>query len=98
MAEIELLTVENTRIAGKKADRQRLSWLIRVADLDYRKQVEVLWAGEDRLWHSVAARYQSRSGGGYEHWLAETICTETPDRPLPGTVYFVARLVCQNRD
>lgn len=62
MANIQLLYVANVISRKKKATQQKLAFLVQVENLGFNKQVEILWAGEDGVWQTLAARFHSNRG------------------------------------
>ncbi len=91
MANIQLLYVENVISRKKMTAQQKLSFLVRVENLGFNKQVEIVWAGEDGVWHKLAARFHSKQGEYQELWFAEFKQTLTAKKALPGTVQFSLR-------
>lgn len=91
MANIQLLYVENVISRKKKATQQKLSFFVRVENLGFNKQVDIVWAGEDGVWHKLAARFHSKQSEYQELWFAEFKQTVTTKKALPGTVQFSLR-------
>jgi maltose 6'-phosphate phosphatase len=91
MANIQLLYVENVVSRKKKTTQQKLSFLVRVENLGYNKQVEIVWAGEDGVWQTLAARFHGKRGQSQELWSAEFKQILTAKKALPGTVQFSLR-------
>ena len=89
---IQLLTVENTLSRKKHPGRQDLEFLIRVANLDYAKQVDVIWAGENGEWHTLAATYLTSGIADQEYWQAQTTLFAENGQDLPGVIRFALRL------
>ena len=89
---IQLLTVENTLNSKKQADRQDLDFLIRVTNLDYTKQVDVVWAGENGVWHTLAAVYLMSGNANQEYWRAQTTLYTENNQALPGVIRFALRV------
>ncbi|WKJ91313.1 carbohydrate-binding protein [Methylomonas montana] len=87
MDNIQLLYVANN-ITGKAAARQQsLLFLMRVANLGYHKQVEVVWSGEDGAWQHLPAVYCC-TADGWEYWLAEISFPPQAHATLPGDIRF----------
>jgi len=91
MDEIKLVCAQSIITRKTKAPCQRLSFLALVANLAYEKQIDVLWAGEDGVWHTLPATYQTNPRDDQEYWLAETELPLTADHSLPGNVEFALR-------
>jgi maltose 6'-phosphate phosphatase len=91
MPSIQLLYVENAISRKRKTTQQKLSFLVRVENLGFNKQVDIVWAGEDGVWQTLAARFHSKRGDKQELWSAETKWTHTAHKPLPGTIQFSLR-------
>ncbi|TAL55391.1 MAG: endonuclease [Methylovulum sp.] len=91
MNKIQLLTVENLITRKKNGVQQELSFFIRVENIGYNKQVEVVWAGEDGIWHSLAAHYHSKLGTDNEYWQAQATFHLTAEQSLPGNIGFGLR-------
>ncbi len=92
MAEfIHWLTVENTSHRKKLPNWQSLSFVLQVANLAYDKQVDVVWAGADGIWQTLAAEYLSTTADGAEIWQAQ-LRLDAAEQVLPGDVQFAVRL------
>jgi maltose 6'-phosphate phosphatase len=89
---IQLLTVENTLSRKRHPSRQELDFLIRVANLDYDKQVAVVWAGQDEVWHTLSAVYRATGHAGQEYWQAQTTLYDENVHALPGVIRFALLL------
>lgn len=89
MKKIKLLYARN--IISRKSAQQELSFLLLVHNLAFEKTVEVRWAGEDGVWHSLPAAYHGAIDGEKEYWLATTALALADDQPLPGNVEFAVR-------
>ncbi|MCK5889333.1 MAG: endonuclease, partial [Methylococcales bacterium] len=70
MATAQLLYIEN--IISRQQDQvvQSLNFLMTVENLGFDKTVDILWAGEDGKWYTLAAKFHSMQGGGREYWMA----------------------------
>ncbi len=97
MDEIRLLYVENTISRKKRQKQQHLVFFMRVQDLSYHKQVEVLWAGEDGQWQVLPAAFHSKFGGG-EYWQAQQVLHDSHDKSLPGNIQFSLRYQVLGRE
>jgi maltose 6'-phosphate phosphatase len=91
MVNIKLLYVENIISRKKKTAHQKLSFGVCVENLGFDKQVDIVWRGEDGVWQTLAARFNSKQGVTHELWLAEIKQTQTAKKSLPGTVRFGLR-------
>ncbi|MEQ1560154.1 MAG: endonuclease/exonuclease/phosphatase family protein [Methyloglobulus sp.] len=91
MPNIQLLYVANIISLKRKAAQQKLTFLMQVENLGLNKQVEIVWAGEDGVWQTLAARFHSNRGGSQELWFAEFNQTLTAKKALPGTIQFSLR-------
>ena len=89
MNKIKLLYARN--IISRKSAQQELSFLLLVHNLAFEKTVEVRWAGEDGVWHSLPAAHHAAIDGTKEYWLATTAVALGEDRQLPGNVEFAVR-------
>ncbi|MDD1620160.1 MAG: endonuclease/exonuclease/phosphatase family protein [Methylococcaceae bacterium] len=89
---IQLLTVENTLSRKTNGTQQLLVFLIRVANVGYDKQVEVIWSGEDGVWQTLPASYLYSRGDGQECWRARMTVHSQTGRPQPKAIRFALRL------
>ncbi|MBK7954173.1 MAG: endonuclease/exonuclease/phosphatase family protein [Candidatus Accumulibacter sp.] len=89
MDKIKLLYAKN--LIGRKAARQELAFFMLIEHLSFEKHVDVLWAGEDRVWHTLPAAYHSGVAAGQECWAARIAFPLAADEPLPGNVEFALR-------
>ncbi|WP_020564311.1 endonuclease/exonuclease/phosphatase family protein [Methylosarcina fibrata] len=91
MDKIQLIYVKNVITRKKRGVRQLLSFFMLLENLSPHKEVDVLWAGEDGIWHTLAAAYHSACEPGREYWRAETELQPTSDHSLPGNIQFALR-------
>ncbi|NOS89882.1 MAG: endonuclease [Methylococcaceae bacterium] len=91
MNEIQLLYVKNIITRKKKRRQQTLSFFLRVANLHPDKQIDILWAGEDGFWHTLAAQYHSSLSNNSEYWHAHATLNASADQSLPGNIRFALR-------
>lgn len=63
-------------------------FFIQLENLDIEKKVDVLWSGEDGIWHTLAAIYHSKLEPNQEYWLAEAEFLLTSEHSLPGNIQF----------
>ena len=73
MYEIQLLYVENIITRKKSIPQQELTFVMRVANLNHDKKVEVLWSGEQGEWHVLPASYQHQLSADQESWQAKLV-------------------------
>jgi maltose 6'-phosphate phosphatase len=71
--------------------RQELFFIAAVENLAYAKRVEVLWAGDDGVWHTLAAAFHSMSDDNSEYWIATASLTLASRDARPGTIRFALR-------
>jgi len=91
MEKIKLLYVENI-ISRKQAHvQQQLSFFMRVENLAYAKQVDVLWSGEEGVLHVLPAQYHSMQGNDKEYWQADVVLPLSTALSLPGNIRFSLR-------
>ncbi len=98
MANIQLLYVENVISRKKKTAQQKLSFFVRVENIGFNKEVDIVWAGEDGAWQTLAARFHSKQGESQELWFVEFKQTQTAKKPLPGTIQFGLRYRVNNEE
>ncbi|MCA9260605.1 MAG: hypothetical protein KDA61_15440, partial [Planctomycetales bacterium] len=67
---------------------QEMSYMVRVENLSYQKNVEIHWRGEDGDWHADVAHYRCTLPDGGELWYCCVRRTLTADQSLPGNVRF----------
>jgi maltose 6'-phosphate phosphatase len=91
MANIQLLYVENVISRKKKTAQQKLAFCVCVENLGFKKQVDIIWAGEDGVWQTLAACFHGKRGESQELWFAEIKFQESAKKPLPGTIQFSLR-------
>jgi maltose 6'-phosphate phosphatase len=90
MDKIKLLYVENV-ITRRTTTVQQLSFVMLVRNLSYEKSVDILWAGEDGIWHTLPAHYHSSVDNDREYWVARKPFTLLATKSLPGNVRFAVR-------
>ncbi|MGR9086468.1 MAG: endonuclease/exonuclease/phosphatase family protein [Gammaproteobacteria bacterium] len=91
MNAIQLLYVTNIITRKNKGVRQRLAFFMQLENLNIHKRVDVLWTGEDGIWHTLAAAHHSDLDTRREYWLAETELQLSPQQSLPGNIEFALR-------
>ena len=94
MANIQWLAVENRLTRKKGAGQQMVHFLLAVDNLGYRKQVDVIWAGDDGVWHTLMAKYLGPRGEQQEFWQARVTLNGKSGRALAGNIHFSVRLRC----
>jgi maltose 6'-phosphate phosphatase len=67
-------------------------------NLGFNKQVEVIWRGEDALWHTLPASFHSHLPPEHEYWLASVTCETSPEHSLPGNIEFALHYQCADQD
>lgn len=91
MSKIQLLYVSNVISRKKRLIQQELSFFILVENLSSTKKVDVVWAGEDGVWHTLPAMYHSTPEHGKEYWHVRTTFHPTSDKAIPGNIQFALR-------
>ncbi len=98
MAEIQLVAVENIISRKKRRPQQLLTFYIELENLDFHKQVDVIWCGESGQWRTLAADFLMQLAGGKERWRAQVVCQATPQQSLPGNIRFGLRFRCRGQE
>lgn len=91
MNKIRLLYVANEITNENGLIQQELSFFVWVDHLAFSKKVDIAWAGEDGVWHTLPAKYHSTPERGKEYWQAKTTFRPSSDRALPGNIQFALR-------
>ncbi len=91
MDKIQLLYVKNIISRKHKKARQMLSFFMWVDNINYDKQVDVVWAGEDMQWQTLPVQFHSKLGNDKEYWYAEINILADKHKPLPGNIQFGLR-------
>lgn len=91
MNRIQLRYVANEITRERGLIQQELSFFVSVANLTFSKKIEVVWAGEDGVWHTLPATYHSASEHNREYWNATAIFYPSPNSGLPGNIQFAVR-------
>ena len=94
MQHVRLEYAENIISRSVSGIWQEMSYMIRVDNLSYGKEVMVHWCGEDGHWHVDRAHYRCTLPDGCELWYATIRRILTPDHSLPGNVVFSACMHC----
>jgi len=88
---ISLLSVENIINRKNRRPRQELTFFIRLENIDFHKQVDVVWAGEDGIWRTTKASFYSHLKENVECWRARIMCELKSEQSLPGNIHFGLR-------
>ncbi|MFU8790008.1 MAG: endonuclease/exonuclease/phosphatase family protein [Methylobacter sp.] len=98
MNEIQLLYVENV-ISRKKAEaEQTLVFFMQVQNAGYDKHIDVVWSGEDGVWHTLPASYHSTFRHDGECWQAQIGFQPDAEHSLPGNIQFGLRYRISGRE
>lgn len=98
MTPIELLYAKNMIARYGDTVQQELAFALVVQNLAYKKQVDVVWTGEDGTRHSLKAKYVGSANHNCEIWHAHAIFPLTADDSLPGDIQFVLHCRQAGRD
>lgn len=98
MSKIQLLYVVNETTRKKGLIQQELTFFVLVENLAFSKKVDVVWAGDDGVWHTLPAMYHSSPERDKEYWQAKTTFTPGPDKSLPGNIQFALRYKVLGRE
>jgi maltose 6'-phosphate phosphatase len=98
MKSIQFLQAENTISRHQQRLQQELVIVMLVEKIAFDKLVEVHWAGEDKVWHTLRAAYHSSAGTNREVWRAQATFDLSDDASLPGDVEFALRYRVLGRD
>lgn len=88
MDKIALVYAKNLISRKSSKAQQTLSFVLLVENLAYVKRVDVKWAGEDGVWHTLPASFHSAVDHQREYWVARTAFTLAQDKSLPGNITF----------
>ncbi len=94
MAKIQLLYVENVISRKKRRVCQQLNFFLLLDNVSYDKQVDVIWCGEDGIWHNLPAVFHSQAEHGKEYWQASISHYLSARQSLPGNIRFGIRYQC----
>ena len=98
MEAIQLLQAGNTISRRKQRLQQELAFSMLVENFGWDKLVEVHWAGEDRVWHTLPASYHGSAGNNREIWRASARFHPSDNASLPGDIEFALHCRAQGRD
>lgn len=90
MDKIQLLYVKNVITRNRQDVQQVLTFFIQIKNLNYDKYVDIIWAGENGVWHTLPAKYHSTSGSNKEYWMTKWVFSLT-EQSLPGNIQFGLR-------
>lgn len=91
MNEIQLQYVENVITRKKRGVQQHLTFMLAVDNLSFHKQIEILWSGEDGIWHALPAHFHSPLPPNREYWQAHAQFQLGAAQSLPGNISFSLR-------
>ncbi len=91
MNKIKLLYVENIIFRKTKQVQQVLTFFMSLENIGYDKEVDIIWAGENGIWHVLPAKFHSMLGSHQEYWSANITLDLTKDQSLPGNIQFNVR-------
>src|SRR5208283_5190168 len=91
MKAIQLLQARNTISRYAQRVHQELVFVVLVENIGFDKLVEVHWAGEDKVWHTLRAEYHGSGGTNREVWRAQATFSPSDEASLPGDVEFALR-------
>jgi maltose 6'-phosphate phosphatase len=98
MNKIKLLYVENVITRKTTQAQQKLTFFMQVENVSYAKQVDIIWAGEDDIWHVLPAKHHSMLGHDKEYWSANITITLTEEQSLAGDIKFSLRYRVLNKE
>jgi maltose 6'-phosphate phosphatase len=91
MKAIQLLQARNTISRYDQRVHQELVFVMLVENIGFDKLVEVHWAREDKVWHTLRAEYHCSDGTNREVWRAQATFSPSDEASLPGDVEFALR-------
>jgi len=91
MGKVQLLYAANTTTEQKGFTKQNLYFLIRVKNLAFAKNIDIVWAGADGVWHTLPAMFHSMYDEDVEYWNATAAFTSLGTAPLPRNIQFAVR-------
>ncbi|MCK4842881.1 MAG: endonuclease/exonuclease/phosphatase family protein [Methylococcales bacterium] len=98
MDKIKLLYVKNIISRTQQKVQQQLSFFMLIENIYHDKQVDVLWAGEDGILHTLSAKYHSMQGNDKEYWQAHIDLSLTEIQSLAGNIQFSLRYRVLNHE
>lgn len=97
MPSVSIEYVENIISRTVQGIWQEISFLVRVENLSYQKEVAVRWSGEDGKWQIEEANYRCTAPNGSELWYANVRRPLTDEQRLPGNISFSVSYHCEGR-
>jgi maltose 6'-phosphate phosphatase len=97
MQQIRIEYTENIVSRSLQGTWQEMSFMVRVDNLSYQKNVAVHWCGEDGEWQRQEANYRCAMPDGSELWFASIRRPLTPEHSLPGNIQFSVSYECVGR-
>ncbi len=91
MDKIQLLYIKNSISRKDNKVQQLLRFFMLVENVGFDKHVDVIWSGEDGVWHTLAAQYYSTQGNDKEYWRVQANVSLTEEQSLPGNIQFGLR-------
>jgi maltose 6'-phosphate phosphatase len=91
MNRIQLRYVANEITRERGLIQQSLSFLILVDNPTFSKQVDVIWADDDEVWHTLPASFHSTSETGQEYWVANANFLLSAASGLPGNIQVLGK-------
>lgn len=86
---IQFLQATNVITRHRQRIQQDLTFAMVVENIAYDKTVEVQWAGEDKVWHTLRAEFLTACDANREIWCARTSVVASDNASLPGDIEFV---------
>ena len=86
---IQFLQATNVISRHRQCIQQDLTFAMVVENIAYDKTVEVQWAGEDKVWHTLRAEFLTACDANREIWCARTSVVASDHASLPGDIEFV---------
>lgn len=90
MDKIQLLYVENIITRKHQCVQQELTFFLQIENIHYDKQVDIIWAGEEGIWHTLPVQYHSINGLNKEYWRTNCVFS-LAQQALPGNIQFSLR-------
>lgn len=91
MDKIQLLYVENLITRKQDKVEQQLTFFVQIDNMGHSKEIDVVWSGEDNIWHTLAAKYSCMVGDDKEYWLASVTFILSETMSLLGNIEFGLR-------
>ncbi len=98
MNKIKLLYIENVITRKTTPVQQKLTFFMQVENIDYAKQIDVIWAGEEGIWQVLPAEYHSMLGHDKEYWSASITFTLTETELLAGNIKCSLRYLVSDKE